>query len=71
MMKEDEGTEYGHLFNSEPGNAAKILNEKFSTGKGRIILQPNMSDELLLLSIKDAVRMSKGKPFLVVPSESS
>lgn len=61
---------YGDLFDSSKN---KNLNEEleaiFSQGKGVLLLQKNMPDNLLLMMIKNAVQLSKGKPFLIIQSK--
>ena len=47
----------------------KVLEECFSSGEGVLQLLPNMTDEMLLLSIKKA--MSYGKGFVVIPPAKS
>lgn len=44
-----------------------ILRQRFSTGQGVIQLQPGMTDEMILFTIKQAISLSNGKAFTVIP----
>jgi hypothetical protein len=55
-----------------PGNYVEVdisdvLREHFSTGQGVVQLQPGMTDELMLFTIKRAISFSNGKAFTVIP----
>ena len=43
-----------------------IVDARFSAGEGTLIFGPETSNEVILLSIKQAIGM--GKPFTVIPS---
>jgi hypothetical protein len=43
-----------------------VLRERFSTGQGVIQLQPGMTDEVMLFTIKQAISLSNGKAFTVI-----
>jgi hypothetical protein len=44
-----------------------VLRQRFSTGQGVIQLQPGMTDEMILSTIKQAISLSNGKAFTVIP----
>ncbi len=44
-----------------------VMRQRFSAGQGVIQLQPDMTDELILLMIKQAISLSNGKAFTVIP----
>jgi hypothetical protein len=46
---------------------SEVLQERFSTGQGVIQLQPGMTDEMMLFTIKRAISLSNGKAFTVIP----
>jgi hypothetical protein len=58
--------------NNPPGkyvevDVSDVLREHFSTGQGVVQLQPGMTDELMLFTIKRAISFSNGKAFTVIP----
>jgi len=60
--------EYGKIYNSGIGelDLSDVINERFSKGEGVLMLDTNMPDNLLLLAVKNALKASQGKSFLVV-----
>jgi hypothetical protein len=44
-----------------------VLRQRFSSGQGVIQLQPGMTDEMILSAIKQAISLSNGKAFTVIP----
>lgn len=48
-----------------------VLRERFSAGLGVVQILQDMTDEMLLLTIKNAVNLSGGKPFTVIPPVQS
>jgi hypothetical protein len=44
-----------------------VMRQRFSTGQGVIQLQPGMTDEMILFMIKQAISVSNGKSFTVIP----
>ena len=44
-----------------------VLRERFSTGQGVVQLQPGMTDETMLFIIKQAISLSNGNAFTVIP----
>lgn len=67
-MLEDETAGLGRYFEVD---LDAVLRERFSSGKGAIQLLPDMTDEMLLLTIKHAVSFSDGQAFVVVPPSKS
>lgn len=59
---------YGKIFNSGVGelDLSDVIDEKFSKGEGVLMLDANMPDDFLLLAVKNALKASQGKSFMVV-----
>jgi hypothetical protein len=58
--------------NNPPGQYVEVdirdvLRRRFSTGQGVIQLQPGMTDEMILFTIKQAISLSNGNAFTVFP----
>jgi hypothetical protein len=44
-----------------------VLRERFSIGQGVVQFQPGMTDEMMLSIIKQAISLSNGNAFTVIP----
>lgn len=53
--------------NYEEIDLKEVLTERFEAGRGVIILSANMTDDQILMLVKDACTLSKGKAFQVIP----
>lgn len=63
-MGEGEHKPLGHYVEVD---IRDVLRQSFSTGQGVIQLQPGMTDEMILSVIKQAISLSNGKAFTIIP----
>lgn len=67
-MTEVETKNYGQYFEVDMD---EVLRERFAAGQGVLQLSSDMTDEMILLSVKHAVSLSDGKAFVVIPPSKS
>lgn len=67
-MAETETKNYGQYFEVDMD---EVLRERFAAGQGVLQLLPDMTDQMLLLVVKQAVSLSDGKAFVVIPPSKS
>ncbi len=63
-MSQDQRRPWGENVEMDIRDAMK---QQFSAGQGVIMLQPGMTDTMILHMIKMAISVSDGKPFTVIP----